>query len=78
VIIGNEERDASLQQHFVQELQKHFTLKPVKRKQLCELEGYHDLIQVWICKLRRPRKKGQQVDGGKGEEEEEDEGVVVN
>lgn len=55
VLVGNEERDTSLQKFFVGELTKHFTVKPVKRKKLCELAGYHDLIELWVCKLRRPK-----------------------
>lgn len=74
MLVGNEERDASLQKHFVEELTKHFTVKPVKRKKLCELAGYHDLIQVWVCKLRRPKKGGGQQDGNEGDGEKEDAG----
>lgn len=65
VIIGNEERDAFLQAHFVEELGKLFTIRPVRRKKVCDLAGYHDLVQLWICKLRRP-KKGSDSGGGGG------------
>lgn len=78
VIVGNEERDASLQQHFVEELGKLFTIKPVRRRKLCDLGGYHDLVQLWICKLRRAKKAGGggngtgdgDVDDSQGEQEE--------
>ncbi len=76
VLVGNEERDASLQAFFVEELQRRFIVKPVKRKKLCELPGFHDLVQVWVCKLRRAKKQ-QQGDGDEQQEredaEEEDE-----
>lgn len=53
ILIGNEERDATLQKALVEELNKHFIVKAIKRKKLCALEGYHELIQVWCCKLKR-------------------------
>lgn len=72
VLVGNEERDASLQKHFVEELGRHFTIKPVKRRKLEGLDGFHDLVQLWICKLRRPKKGGgEEEDGGQQEQQEQ-------
>lgn len=58
ILIGNEERDKVLQAHFVQALGDQFTVKPIKRKKLCFLEGYHDLVQVWACKKKRCKSEG--------------------
>lgn len=57
IVLGNEERDKALQEHFVKELGKLFSIKPVKRKRLSVLEGFHELIEVWVC--RRRRYKGE-------------------
>jgi hypothetical protein len=58
ILIGNEERDKVLQAHFVAALEEHFTVKPIKKKKLCGLEGYHDLVQVWACKKKRCKGEG--------------------
>jgi hypothetical protein len=67
-------------------LGEHFTVKSIKRKKLCGLEGYHELVQVWACKkkLRKGEWRGltQQSlpDGGANEErssEEEKKSKVV-
>ena len=58
ILIGNEERDKVLQAHFVVALGEHFTVKPIKKKKLCTLEGYHDLVQVWACKKKRCKGEG--------------------
>lgn len=39
-------------------LGEHFTVKPIKKKKLCGLEGYHDLVQVWACKQKRCKGEG--------------------
>lgn len=75
MLVGNEERDASLQKHFVEELGRHFTIKPVKRRKLEGLDGFHDLVQLWICKLRRPKKGGgEEGEGGQQEQEQHEQG----
>jgi hypothetical protein len=58
ILIGNEERDKVLQAHFVQALGEQFTVKPIKRKKLCGLEGYHHLVQLWACKKKRCKSEG--------------------
>lgn len=73
-----------LQAHFVAALGQHFTVKPIKRKRLCALEGYHDLVQVWACKKKRCKAEGggsqqqkesvEEFQANEGEGEMEDEG----
>lgn len=54
----------------MQELSKAFTIKPVKRKKLAGLEGFHDLIQVWACKKKRASAHINK--GGEGGQEDND------
>lgn len=78
ILIGNEERDKVLQAHFVATLGEHFTVKSIKRKKLCGLEGYHELVQVWACKKKRCKgelsgSQPQSLPDGSANEENSDE-----